>query len=216
MKKSRVPTIEEIENLQKSGNIDALYKLNETLAKRANSRLKYLEYRNLETAAYTRAKGYIQEFKERGGGEYFTRKKLSDIDDLVENIKEEAKFLRSQTSTVTGEMRRREKIFNTLTKKDENGKSIIPVPATEDRDSYKKKFLDFLDSDVWDEIKKSLYSDTNVTMDEAGEAIAAGATLDDLVSAYNDYLSKAPGETDIFEVWDNWRNPDKGGDDETD
>lgn len=206
MAKSRIPTIQEINNLYNRGDIDALRDLNEILAKRANQRMKEFEKRGMETAAYNRAQGFIQEYKELGNGKNFSRRRSLDIDELVLNIKEESKFLRSQTSTVSGEMKRREKIFNTLTKKDKNGKSIIPVPETEERDSYKKKFLDFLDSDVWSEIKKSLYADTNITMDEAGEAIQAGASVDDLVSAYNDYL-EGDADTDLFEIWDNWRSP---------
>ena len=207
MARSKLPTIQEIDNLYKKGDIEALREWNEKLAKRANQRMKEFEKRGMETAAYNRAQGYIQEYKELGNGKNFSRRKSLDIDDLVQNIKEESKFLRSQTSTVSGEMKRREKIFNTLTKKDKSGKSIIPtVSEVDDKDTYKKKFLDFLDTDVWNEIKKSLYADTNITMDEAGEAIANGATVQDLEKAFNDYLSGE--ETDIFEMWDNWRSPD--------
>lgn len=207
MARAKIPTIQEINSLYQKGDIEALRNLNEILAKRANQRIKEFEKRDMETAAYQRAKGYIQEYKELGNGETFSRRKKLDIDELYQNVKEESKFLRSQTSTVSGEMKRREKIFNTLTKKDKNGKSIIPMPEDMDRDQYKKKFLDFLDTDVWNEIKKSLYADTNITMDEAGEAIAQGASVDDLVSAYNDYLS-GETETDIFTIWDDWRSPE--------
>lgn len=207
MARAKIPTIQEINSLYQKGDIEALRDLNEILGKRANQRIKEFEKRNMETAAYQRAKGYIQEYKELGNGETFSRRKKLDIDELYQNVKEESKFLRSQTSTVSGEMKRREKIFNTLTKKDKNGKSIIPMPEDMDTDQYKKKFLDFLDTDVWNEIKKSLYADTNITMDEAGEAIAQGASVDDLVSAYNDYLS-GETETDIFTIWDEWRSPE--------
>lgn len=207
MARAKIPTIQEINNLYARGDIVALRSLNETLAKRANQRMKEFEKRGLETAAYNRAKGFIQEYEELGNGINFSRRKSLDIDDLVLNITEEAKFLRSQTSTVSGEMKRREKIFDTLTKKDKNGKSIIPLPEEAGEvESYKKKFLDFLDSDVWSEIKKSLYADTNITMDEAGEAIAAGASVDDLVSAFNDFKS-GETDTDIFEIWDDWKSP---------
>ena len=203
----KIPTIEEIENLYKAGDIERLRAENEKLAKRANQRLAEFDKRGMETAAYNRAKNYIQEYKELGNGVNFSRRKSMDIDELVMNIKEEAKFLRSQTSTVSGEMKRRDKIFKTLTKKNKDGESIIPLPENkEEIETYKKKFLDFLDTDVWSEIKKSLYSDTNETMDDAGEAIASGAKIDDLVSAYNDFLS-GEVETDIFEIWDNWRSP---------
>ena len=207
MARAKIPTIQEIENLYKKGDVEALREWNEKLAKRANQRMKEFEKRGMETAAYNRSQGFIQEYKELGNGKNFSRRKTLDIDDLVQNIKEESKFLRSQTSTVSGEMKRREKIFNTLTKKDKSGKSIIPsISEVDDQDSYKKKFLDFLDTDVWNEIKKSLYADTNITMDEAGEAIANGASVQDLEKAFNDYLSGE--ETDIFEMWDNWRSPD--------
>ena len=207
MARAKIPTIQEINNLYNRGDIEALRDLNEKLAKRANQRMKELEKRGLETASYNRAQGYIQEYKELGNGRNFSRRKSLDIDELLQNVKEESNFLRSQTSTISGEMKRREKIFNTLTKKDENGKSIIPVVSPEETDSYKKKFLDFLDTDVWDEIKKSLYSDTNITMDEAGEAIKAGADIKDLQSAFTEFIEGE--ETDIFELWDSWRSPEQ-------
>lgn len=205
MARAKIPTVQEINNLYNSGDIEALRQINETLAKRANQRLSEMDKRGMETAAYTRAKGFIEEFKELGNGRNFSRRKTLDIDDLVMNIKEESNFLRSQTSTVSGEMKRREKIFNALTKKDKNGRSIIPMPEPEERDTYKKKFLEFLDSDVWSELKKSLYADTNLTMEEAGEAIKNGASVEDLEQAYTDYLEGE--ETDIFTIWDEWKSP---------
>lgn len=205
MARAKIPTIQEINNLYNRGDIEALRDLNEKLAKRANQRMKELEKRGLETAAYNRAQGYIQEYKELGNGKNFSRRKGLDIDELLQNVKEESNFLRSQTSTVSGEAKRRDQIFNTLTKKDKNGKSIIPEVSPEDVDSYKKKFLDFLDTDVWNEIKKSLYADTNITMDEAGEAIKAGASVEDLEKAFSDYLEGE--ETDLFTIWDDWRSP---------
>lgn len=205
MARAKIPTIQEINNFYNRGDIEALKDLNERLAKRANQRMKELEKRGLETAAYNRAQGYIQEYKELGNGRNFSRRKSLDIDELLQNVKEESNFLRSQTSTVSGEAKRRDQIFNALTKKDKNGKSIIPEVSPEDVDSYKKKFLDFLDTDVWNEIKKSLYADTNITMDEAGEAIKAGASVQDLEKAFSDYLEGE--ETDLFTIWDDWRSP---------
>lgn len=205
MARVKIPTVQEINNLYNSGDVEALREINEKLAKRANQRLAEMDKRGMETAAYTRAKGFIEEFKELGNGRNFSRRKTLDIDDLVQNIKEESNFLRSQTSTVSGEMKRREKIFNALTKKDRNGKSIIPQAEPEERDTYKKKFLEFLDSDVWSELKKSLYADTNITMEEAGEAIKNGASVEDLEAAYTDYLEGE--ETDIFTIWDEWKSP---------
>ena len=108
MARAKIPTIEEINSLYNKGDIEALRAINEKLAKRANQRIAEFEKRGMETAAYTRAKGFIQEYKELGNGKNFSRRKSLDIDDLMTNIKEESKFLRSQTSTVSGEMKRRE------------------------------------------------------------------------------------------------------------
>lgn len=160
----------------------------------------------MQTASYNIAKYYIQNESELSSGETFSRKKTNDIDALGEDLKQASKFLRSQTSTVSGEKKRRKKIFHSLTKK--GGALKIPetikVPADfkgSRNEYFQNKFLEFLDNDVWKDIKKYIYAENTEVLAEAGEAIAKGAQIEDLEEAYYNYLE---GEQDIFTVWDDW------------
>ena len=164
----------------------------------------------MQTASYNIAKYYLQNESELSSGETFSRKKTNDIDALGEDLKQASKFLRSQTSTVSGEKKRRKKIFHSLTKK--GGALKIPenikVPADfkgSRNEYFQNKFLEFLDNDVWNDIKKYIggggTDPITTVLQEAGEAIAKGAQIKDLEEAYYSYLE---GEQDIFTVWDDW------------
>ncbi len=197
----KIPTTQQIESLYESGNISALTEMNERLAKAANTRLGRLEKADLEgTAAYKRASYYLGEVSDFSQGNRFSRSKKMDIDSLYEQLKEESKFLRSQTSTVSGEKSRRDKIFDSLTQGRNGKEPAVTIPEGVDLDEFKQKFLDFLDDDYWKEIKKNIY--TKNILNEAGEAIAAGASLDDLKSALDDYMNKDIG--DIDSIWEDW------------
>lgn len=204
--KTAIPTAEQIDALVKGGNLQELQALNEVIAKRANQRFKELEKHDMQTASYNIAKYYLQNESELSGGETFSRKKTNDIDALGEDLKQASKFLRSQTSTVSGEKKRRKKIFYSLTKK--GGALKIPetikVPADfkgSRNEYFQNKFLEFLDNNVWKDIKKYIYAENTEVLAEAGEAIAKGAQIEDLEQAYYNYLE---GEQDIFTVWDDW------------
>lgn len=204
--KTPIPTAEQIDALVKSGNLKELQALNEIIAKRANQRFKELEKHELQTASYNIAKYYLQNESELSSGDTFSRKKTTDIDALGEDLKQASKFLRSQTSTVSGEKTRRKKIFHSLTKK--GGALKIPesikVPADfkgSRNEYFQNKFLEFLDNNVWKDIKKYIYAENSEVLAEAGEAIAKGAQIEDLEEAYRKYLE---GEQDIFTVWDDW------------
>ena len=207
-----LPTMQEIEALYDAGDIAQLRKINERLAKVANQRMAQLYKSGItHSSALERAKYYTQQVLDVPTGGVFTRSKKIDIDTLKEQLKEELIFLRSRTSTVSGEKQRRaEKAFKSLTE-GKNGNAPymelpkdIQLPADfvgSEKDYFREKFLSFLDQDAWKDIKKYLYSsDTNI-LAEAGEAIARGASIKDLSSAYRNYLK---GEVDIFTMWDTW------------
>ena len=208
-----VPTTEYIQSLYNSGDIDALRALNETLGKRSNERLRQLEKADFEgTAAYKRATDFIKD-SEYGKNNRFSRSKKIGLDDLYDQVKQEANFLRWQTSTVKGELERREKIFDTLTSQRINPETgnieepLVNIPTNMDRDAFKNKFLEFLDDKSWETIKKHMYQ-SNI-LNEAGEAIAAGASIEDLKSAIQSYidgeLNEETGEPyDLLEIWDDW------------
>lgn len=207
MAKSVIPTTEYIQSLYNSGEIEALRSLNETLAKRTNERMRQLEKHDFDsTAAYQRAKSFIDK-SEYSKNNRFSRSKKIAPEELLKQVKQEANFLRWQTSTVAGEMKRREEIFDTLTSQRIDPKTgeivdpIVDIPAGEDYDSFKKSFLDFLDSNAWEEFKKHIYYKD--ILNDAGAAIAGGASIESLIEAVNDYKS-GTSEDDLINIWDNW------------
>lgn len=214
-----LPTTQEIERLYDEGNIDKLRQLNERLAKTANQRMSQLFQSGIKSsAALERAQDYIYYESDLQTGGVFSRSKKIKADQLVEQIKEELIFLRSSSSTVTGEKEIRAlKSFETLTegKRDEKGNIIsapyltipseVKVPKSwrgTDNEYFRQKFLNFLSQDAWKDIKKYLYTNEDDSLlKEAGEAIARGARVSDLNKAFRDYLK---GEVDIYTMWDNW------------
>ena len=204
---SDVPTIEEIQSLYDKGNIEELRAMNERLAKRSNQRMTSLKKAGFdETAAISRAKKDIKDIKITTGK--YSRSKKLDLDTLYKQVKSEANFLRWQTSTVSGELQRRERIWEGLTSQriNEEGKIVDPVISllgVEDVEAYKKKFLKFLDTNAWEELKKHLYTKTNILLDEAGEAISSGANIQDLKDAIQKYMD-GDHSKDLITIWDNW------------
>lgn len=212
-----VPTTEYIQSLYNEGNIQELRQLNETLAKRTNERMRQLEKNDFDsTAAYQRAKSFIDK-SAFSKNNRFSRSKKIDPEELLKQVKQEANFLRWQTSTVAGEMKRREKIFDTLTSQQINPKTgnieepLIDIPSDMDYDAFKKSFLDFLDSGAWEELKKHLYY--HDILKDAGEAISKGASVESLVEAIKDYTG-GDKSSDLINIWDNWTNVDKVADNE--
>lgn len=203
---SDVPTIEEIQSLYKKGDIEELRALNERLAKRSNQRMTSLKKAGLDTtAAITRAKRDIENIGISSGR--FSRSRKLSAEDLYKQVKSEANFLRWQTSTVSGEIKRREKIWESLTTQriDEETGDIknpaIDLSGVEDIDAFKKNFLKFLDDGAWEELKKHIY--TKNILNEAGEAIAAGASVEELSEAMKNYVN-GNTEDDLLTIWDNW------------
>ena len=209
MRKGYIPTAQELDVIYKralAGDTSAeqeLGDINARLAKRANERMRDIERKGLEgTAAYNRAKYIIQE-QDFGTGVYFSQSKKLDVDDLLLNIENASNYLRSQTSTAAGEMRRRSDIIDKLS---DRGHIELPDDP-EDVEGFKKKFLDFLDSNAWDDIKKHMYATGSGMIGEAAEAIQNGANVNDLLRSFKDYQKGA--ETDLFEIWDNWTSGDQ-------
>ena len=207
-RKGYIPTTQELEqiyNRAMSGDASAekeLGDLNNRIAKRANERMRDIERKGLEgTAAYNRAKYFIQE-QDFGSGEYFSQSRKLDVDDMMLNIQNASTYLRSQTSTAAGEMKRRSDIIDKL-----SDRGYIDLPDDPgDVEGFKKKFLDFLDSNAWADIKKHMYATGSGMLGEAAEAIQNGANVNDLLRSFKDYEKGA--KTDLFEIWDNWQTGD--------
>ena len=211
--RSVTPTTEYIQSLYNEGNYAELQKLNETLAKRSNQRLATLEKQGFDnTQAYKRAEKFISD-SEFAKNKRFSRSKKMDIDSLFDQVKQEANFLRWQTSTKAGELKRREKIFDSLTSQRINPETgdieepLIQIPSNMDYDEFKNTFLKFLEDDTWEELKKHIYH--HDILNEAGEAISAGASVEELKEAFNRYrngeVNPETGRTDdLLTIWDNW------------
>lgn len=228
-RKINLPTLQQIEALSDAGDIDQLRAINERLAKTANQRMRQLEKTEGfgETAAYKNAKYYLYQESDFASGGVFSRSKKLTSDQLTEQIEKELIFLRSQTSTVSGERERRQKIFDSLTsehKKEINGKKVDVPPVIDlselsinlpsdykgnKNDYFRDKFFSLLDENVWKDVKKYLYtppkdyseSSGGDIFDQAVEAVARGADLSDLKELYKDYLNN---EITIYDMWDKW------------
>lgn len=203
MKKGYIPTSQEVDRLYQratSGDAAALQELgdlNNKLAKRANERMRDLERQGLAgTAAYNRAKYYIQD-QDFGTGKYFSQSRKLDPDDLLMNIDNVSEYLRAETSTSAGERRRRQNISDSL-----ENKGFFDDVAPEDVNDTKKQLLDFFDTDAWEDIRKHNKGGTNEMVAEAVEAIENGALLGDLKRAFKDFQRGA--DTDYIEIWENW------------
>ena len=203
MKKGYIPTSQEVDRLYQratSGDAAALQELgdlNNKLAKRANERMRDLERQGLEgTAAYNRAKYYIQD-QDFGPGKYFSQSRKLDPDDLLLNIDNVSEYLRAETSTSAGERKRRQKISDSL-----ENKGFFDDVAPEDVNDTKKQLLDFFDTNAWEDIRKHNIGGTNELVAEAVEAIENGALLGDLKRAFKDFQRGA--DTDYIEIWENW------------
>lgn len=215
----QLPTVQEIEALYDKGDIKQLRAINERLAKTANQRMAQLFKSNIKhSTALERAQYWLYQESGLSTGGVFSRSKKLDAELLIDQIQEELIFLRSRSSTVTGEKEvRAMKAFHSLThgKTDEKGKykapymeipSDIKVPEGYEgskEEYFQDRFLAFLEEDYWKDIKKYLYTDQqqNNVLREAGEAIARGASLKDLKEAYKKYLAN---EVSIYEMWDEW------------
>lgn len=211
-----IPTTEQIDALYERAirgdqtAIDEIGALNQTMAKRANTRLRDLESKDMATtAAYNRAKYWISE---EYGGEYFKQNRVASdrfgVDEMVENLEKASEFLRWQTSTAAGEKRRRANIVQSLETSDQDFFASLAGESDQTVAEVKNRLFDFFDTDAWADIRKAHEGGTNPIVTQAVEAIQNGALLGDLKRAFKDYQLKT-NESDIFQVWDNWASADK-------
>ena len=203
-KRGYIPTIQEVQDIYNradSGDANALRELgdlNNKLAKRANERMRDIERKGLSgTQAYNRAKYFIEE-SDFTSTEYFSQSRKLSPEELYENIDQVTQYLRSQTSTAAGEIKRREKILDKL---EENNAGFFD-DLGDDREETKRQLLEFFDTDAWAEIRKNNQGGTNPVVAQAVEAINAGANINDLKRAFKAY--KQGANTDLIEMWDKW------------
>lgn len=158
---------------------DELLARNKQLATRANRQLTYLEKSGYDRWAYDRATSYIEsEYKTLtnrfiGDVDYFksnpskytkvttSGEDVTYLKDVAWNIREMSTFLRAKSSTVAGNREIDREIlefFRNQSKevgKDSKGRPIMEKIRI--RKSEEKAFFDLLNSDAWEELKKTYY-----------------------------------------------------------
>lgn len=165
---------------------ERLRDLNETYSRRASQRMRELENRDMNTKALQ----YAQHYLDQRDRTRFGAGKSADIDEVIENLEQARKFLSWKTSTVGGERARVEGMLDTL-----QSHGIIDEFESE---REKRSFLKFLESDAFKDYKKMIGSGI---IGEAQNAIASGATIDELNAAYEDYKA---GSVGAIESWESW------------
>ena len=194
----KLPTTQDIDTLTRKaerGDFQAAKDLRENLTRLtrlANQRMRRLSAAGFGgTAAKTRAEYFLQE---EFGRTTFSASKQLTIDDASLMLERTVQFLRWQTSTISGEKKRREHILESL--KDSKKAGFV-------NPTNKEEFLNFLDSDAWKEFK--LVSSRDF-IKEAEEKVDSGARVEGLEKLFDDYLKKKDTneEIDIFQVWDAW------------
>lgn len=203
MARRAIPTQPQLRNLEyRAGRGDAaaeaeLRSLARTMAKRANQRMVELEKAGYETAALNRAQYWLNEI--RGRNRYRENVKTLDMDILMDELEKSTQFLRWQTSTVAGETRRRKKILSAL-----KGKGI--------EIKNEKIFLEFLDSDIWNEFKKYIGTDLQRI---AGEVLETQEDLDNLKQMFNRYQEGRIGAVEFIRKMEDIQSQRKSDTNET-
>lgn len=193
MARYKAISIDELENLASraaggdSGALAELGRLNSKYGRAANQRARELEKRGMQTGAYIRAQYSTGKEKPR-----FSQAKTGDAESLLRSLEETSKFLNYQTSSVSGEMRRRENIMEGMER------------AGYNVGSDKGAFLRFLDSDAWNELRGMFGSKD--AMQRVSDAIESGAKINDLMNAYEEFRRGESEAEDILQVWDGWSN----------
>lgn len=171
------------------GALLELGRLNSKYGRAANQRARELEKRGMETGAYIRAREETGKDRPR-----FSQAKTGDAESLLRSLEQTTKFLNYQTSTVSGEMKRRENIMQGMERAGYN--------VGKDKDA----FLRFLDSNAWTEIRGMFGSKD--AMQRVSDALESGADIEDLILAYQEFERGESEAEDILQVWDGWTNED--------
>lgn len=165
--------------------------------KRANERARNLDKHGLDTGA-------LKQYRKNLDGNFISQSRNLEIDEMVAGLKRAEKFLKSQTSTVSGEMERRHKNYMSLTKpkRDKRGRIISqsfvkPPPEGMSKLQQERALNRFLSNKHFEELKKTL--GTNV-IKEAADAINQGIPVIRLSRLYNEYV-RSNEKTDIRAIW---------------
>ena len=192
-----------------SGNEAALKSLQNRYVrevKRANERARNLDKHGLDTGA-------LKQYRRNIDGNFLSQSKNLDIDTMVSNLKRAEKFLKSQTSTVSGEMKRRHKNYLTLTKpkRDKRGRIIAqsfvkPPPEGMSKLQHERSLNRFLSNKHFEELKKNFGSNI---ISQASDAINRGVPVGRLSRLYNEYVRAGKDNADLDMVWNAFTSGEK-------
>lgn len=192
-----------------SGNEAALKNLQNRYVrevKRANERARNLDNHGLDTGA-------LKQYRRNLDGNFLSQSKNLDIDTMVSNLKRAEKFLKSQTSTVSGEMKRRHENYLTLTKpkRDKRGRIIAqsfvkPPPEGMSKLQQERALNRFLSNKHFEELKKNFGSNI---IAQASDAINRGVPVGRLSRLYNEYIRAGEDNADLDMVWNAFTSGEK-------
>lgn len=192
-----------------SGNEAALRNLQNRYVrevKRANERARNLDRHGLDTGA-------LKQYRRNLDGNFLSQSKNLDIDTMVSNLKRAEKFLKSQTSTVSGEMKRRHENYLTLTKpkRDKRGRIIAqsfvkPPPEGMSKLQQERALNRFLSNKHFEELKKNFGSNI---ISQASDAINRGVPVGRLSRLYNEYIRAGEDNADLDMVWNAFTSGEK-------
>ena len=163
----------------------------EKAANAANKRMQRLEEQGLDVSspAYQQAQYFLGETM---GRDRFSRSKKMKFADMMEQYEEILKFLNDETSTVTGEKRRRSGVDK-----------LMPAASKKEKNAMMR----FLSSKAFEELKKVMGTDI---VRRGADAIEQGAKVSDLTKLFKDFLKREKQgditvNEDIYtEVWSPW------------
>lgn len=174
--------------------------------KRANQRARSLDQKGFNTGALIQLRRGID-------GNFLSQSKNLDTDTMVKNLKRAEKFLKSQTSTISGEMERRNKNLNALSKpkRDKRGRIVSqafikPPPEGMSKLQQKQALSRFLSNKHFEELKKNFGSNI---IKQAGDAINRGVPVGRLSRLYNEYVRSEAGKADLDMVWNAFTRGEK-------
>lgn len=192
-----------------SGNEAALQSLQNRYVrevKRANERARNLDKHGLDTGA-------LKQYRRNIDGNFLSQSKNLDIDTMVSNLKRAEKFLNSQTSTVSGEMKRRHENYLTLTKpkRDKRGRILSqsfvkPPPDGMSKLQQERALNRFLSNKHFEELKKNFGSNI---ISQASDAINRGVPVGRLSRLYNEYVRAGEDNADLDMVWNAFTSGEK-------
>lgn len=190
----KIKTFRQLLSRAKGGDDTALKQAVDLAVKeadRANKRMVRSERKGINNSAYREAQAFTRDITEKGNRFTKSKKRLKvDIELLEQQFYATERYLRRKGSTITGAKEIEKQVI-------EQFESIgMNFETAED----KKQFLNFLDSDMWNEFKKY---DSGDTIEKVQEGLKQGKKISVLMNRFEQWKSGQIGNLyDVLEGWD--------------